>query len=547
MKIDQTFKNIKRLQQIGTVLATHGFQGVMTKLGLDGLIKFQKVSGEHGGLSMPERLRLAFEELGTTFVKLGQMLSIRPDLIPRDFVEEFKKLQDQVPPFGIEGVRRQIEKELEVTVEEAFAEFDPEPVGAASIAQAHKAVLADGGEVVVKVRRPGIHRQIETDLSILFSLANLLDRSFAQSAVINPLAIVDEFANVIRFELDFMREAQNIERFHRDFEGDGRVVIPEVVWGLTGRRVLTMGYIDGIPLKNVKELEEKGWDLRKLADVGMQTFLDMVFKHGFFHGDIHGGNILVLGEEKIGLIDFGIAGQLDERLLEDVASLLISLVSKDFRNAARHYLRISSSGQSSVSADAFARDIRRVIEPLMGLSLKQVNSPELLMNLAQIAQRHRLQVPQELLLLFRAIVTLDAIGRELDPDFDVLDSAGKFARTIIVNRYRPERLAVDLLTVLRDLADLGRDMPAQVKTILARAEDGGIGVDVRLRDRVALESLRREGLRIAGAVMLAGGGVTLAIVHASEDFGISGLIGLGLLIAGAAGLILTSRFMEKRR
>jgi len=536
MKLNQTFKNIKRLQHIVTVFVRHGFSQVVEEAGLDRLIKNRESINNKEKLSVPVRLRMCFEELGTTFVKLGQMLSIRPDLIPRDFVDEFVKLQDKVPPIDMLDIRRQIERELDTSLENVYPEFDEKCIGAASIAQVHRATLADGREVVVKVRRVGIANTIETDLSILFILANLLDRYFISMAVINPVAIVDEFARTIHEEMDFIHEAQNIKRFRDNFAESETVVIPDVVWEFTGKRVLTMQYLDGVPLNDVKTLKENGCDLKKLANIGVETFFKMVFEDGFFHGDIHGGNILVLADDKIGMIDFGLAGRLDDRLLEEIASLFIALVMRDFRAMSRSYLRMTILKRDSISPEALARDLQRIIEPIMGLELSKIDSSELMLNLAGIAQKHRLQVPQELLLLFRAIISLEAIGRELDPEFDAIAAASKFAKNVVIDRYRPERLLVDLVGVLRDLADLGRDMPSQLSGVLRQAESGNLGIDVKIREKETVKLFKREIWRITFAILTAGGAITLGMTQGSDSFGISGLIGVTTFLSGVSGL-----------
>ncbi len=546
MKINQAFKNIKRLQRIGTVLVAHGFGPFLDESGLLRFIPF--VGSKPGGqtASIPVGLRRSFEELGTTFVKLGQMLSIRPDLIPQEFIVEFRKLQDQLPPVDVNEIRAQVEKELDLPLEEAYDDFQPLPIGAASIAQVHRARLKDGTEVVVKVRRAGIREEVETDLSILFAVADILDRYWGERAPINPRAIVNEFASVVRRELDFIREAQNIERFFQNFEEDENVVIPTVFWPLTGRRVLTMSYLCGTPLREVEELRKQGRDLKRLARVGVETFFKMVFRHGFFHGDIHGGNVLVLDEGVIGIIDFGVVGRLDGRLLEDVASLFLSLVTRDFRALARQYLRIAADG-GNADPEELARELQSVIEPLLGLSLAKIDAGAVLMDLAGVAQRHRLQVPQDLLLLFRAITTLDAIGRELDPDFDVIEAASEFAGSIMVDRYKPERLLVDLVGAIRDLADLGRDMPGQLSGIMRQAERGKLGVGVHVHDRRTLSALKREGWRVSTAILAVGGALTLGLSQVSGSFGFAGFLGLLLLLGGGAGIVISNLLWNKER
>lgn len=534
MALNQTFKNIRRLQQIATVFASFGFAGIISEIGLDRLIMTRQQRSE-AGLSLPVRLRLAFEELGPSFVKLGQMLSLRPDLIPKEYANEFKKLQNEVAPAPLERILAQIKAEFDGPPDALFDSFNPVPIGAASIGQVHRATLSDGRAVVVKVQRPGVEQQVETDLSILFTIANLLDR-YGNMTVIDPVAIVDEFARSVRQELDFIHEAQNIETFRRNFRDDPEIVIPEVIWELTGKRVITMTYLDGVSLRQVEELKARGIDTRALGDLGLKTFLRMVFRDGFFHGDIHGGNLLAIEGQRLGLLDMGLAGRLDERLMQDVAGLFLALITRDYTALSRNYLRMATSKGEMVGVEAFARDLQRVLEPFLDLPLERINTADLLMNLADIAQRNRLQIPQDLLLLFRALISLESIGRELDPDFDPMAALSEFAKQIVIDRYAPDRLLMDLVVVLRDLADMGRDVPGQMATILHRMEEGKIGVDVRLRDETTLRALETQGWRIASAVTLAAGGVMIALANTADRLlSFTGFFGLMMVGFGSAG------------
>lgn len=336
-----------------------------------------------------------------------------------------------------------------------------------------------------------------------------------------------------------MREAQNISRFHKNFEEDPRVVIPKVCWECSGRRVLAMTYLKGVPLNDMERLKETGWDLKKFGRTGVDAFLKMVFVHGYFHGDIHGGNVLAMAEEQIGLIDFGVVGQLDRRLLEDASGLFIALVQRDWRAVARAYVRISSFAGDTAAIDRFARDLSDVLDPLMGLSLKQIDSARVLVQLLEVANRHHVRVPQDLLLLFRALASLDTIGRELDPDFDVVSAATPFAKDLLTDRFRPERLTIDLVSALRDLADMGRDLPAQMQNIVRRVDQGSLTIEARVKDPRMMQIVRREGWRVSSALLTGSGGVMLALTQAQESLGVGGWLGLTFVIAGLLGFWVT--------
>ena len=540
MKINRTFKNIKRLQEIATVFGTHGFSQVIEDVGLGRFVPTKDVDPDSKSRPAPTRLRMAFDELGPTFVKLGQMLALRPDLIPADFATEFKKLQDHARPLPFAEIKRQIEDEFECEPELLFGVIDEKPLGQASIAQVHRATLADGHEVVIKVRRTGIEAVIECDVSLLFTIAKLLDDYVPAVGVYNPVGIVNEFARVIRSELDFMQEAQHIELFRKNFAGSETVVIPEVFWDLTGNRVLTMSYLDGIPLSRIEAVREAGHDTRAIAEAGARAFLKMVFIDTYFHGDIHGGNVLVLKDGRLGFLDFGIVGHLDSRLLRDVATLFLAVLARDFRGVARTALNMSSStSEHHVSAEAFARDLEAVLEPLLGLALKDIQSAQVFEQLTTVARRHGLQIPQDLILLGRALGSLEGLARELDPDFNVFDKLGEYAGPVIAERYKPERLMGDLLSGLRELADLSRDLPGQVQSLLRNAEQGHFAVEVKLRDKALFAALRREGYRLTSAILLGGGAVAVAIAQTRESCGLSGALGTILILTGSLGFLLT--------
>lgn len=540
MKINRTFKNIKRLQEIATVFVAHGFSEIVEDVGLARFVPTKEVDPDSKSRSVPTRLRMAFDELGPTFVKLGQMLSLRPDLIPADIAAELKKLQDKAHPLPFSEIRKQIEDEFQCEPELLFGEIEEQPLGQASIAQVHRSTLPDGRVVVVKVRRTGIESVIECDLSLLFTIAKLLDDYVPAVSVYNPIAIVDEFARVIRAELDFMQEAQHIDRFRKNFEGSPTIEIPEVFWDLSGRQVLTMSYLDGLPLSRIEAIRAAGYDTRAIAEAGAQAFLKMVFIDSYFHGDIHGGNVLVLKDGRLGLLDFGVVGHLDSRLLRDVASLFLAILSRDFRTVARTTLSMSSgSSERHVSDEAFARDLEAVLEPLLGLALKDIQTGQVLDQLASVARRHGLQIPQDLMLLGRAMGSLEGLARELDPEFNVFEKLGEYAGPVIAERYKPERLMGDLVSGLRELADLSRDLPGQVQSLLRNAEQGHFAVEVKLRDKAVYAALRRESYRLTSAVLLSGGAISLAIAHTRENSGAVGILGIALILAGAIGFFIS--------
>src|SRR3990167_444395 len=341
-KVKKTYQNIQRLRNVTNVLIKHGFGSLVDQLNLQHyislgkrIITFKKYESEKEVHTIPERLRLAFEELGPTFIKLGQILSSRPDLIPQNFAEEFKKLQDKVPPFSASESKKHIEEELNVKTDEIFSSFNETPTAAASIAQVHNATLLTGERVIVKVQRPGLRQIMDSDISILFYLANLIERYLPHGKLYNPTGIVEEFSRTIRRELNFNLEGSNATKFKRYFEGDNTVYIPMVFWSYTTNDILTMERIDGIPIHEIKKLEDAGYNKKLIAKNGVNAFLKQILEFGLFYADPHPGNFLIMEGGRIGIVDFGIVGNIDDDMAESLANTFLSMVELDYDKIGR--------------------------------------------------------------------------------------------------------------------------------------------------------------------------------------------------------------------
>ncbi|MBI5442604.1 MAG: AarF/ABC1/UbiB kinase family protein [Deltaproteobacteria bacterium] len=545
----QTYRSIQRLREITLILSKHGFNQFLATTGLARFLplskRFKGRSGVVGDVPVPVQLRMALEDLGPAFVKLGQMLSTRPDLVPGPFVEEFRKLRDDVPPFPFAEVRRTISEELGFPPEQVFAAVDPQPLAAASIAQVHRARLSDGSRVVVKVQRPGIERTVSQDLSILYIVLSLAERYLLEGQDLNLRTIVDEFARIVRKELDFFLEASNTERFRKNFEGFEGITIPAVHWELTTKRLLVLEEIEGERMDSPDSLRARGIDPARLARLGARAFLEQVFEKGFFHGDLHGGNLLVTPDGKIALLDFGAVGYLSEETQECLGSLFLALLARDYPALADGYLRLGAVDET-VDLKRFQHDLRELVEPYFGRPLKDLRAGEILREGAQIALRHRIRIQPDLVLLARSILTIEGFARVLDPDFVILEEALPYARKLLLKRADPRRQARKLYRTVRDISEFTRSAPSQLTRIFQRMLEGKFAIDfVHQGYDKLLDELDRSSNRLAfsliisalivgsSLIVLSGKGPLLwhFPVFGILGFLIAGILGFGLAIA----------------
>lgn len=450
-----------------TVFAKNGFQNLAEKSDFSRALLARFIPSNVEGLSAPVRVRMSFEELGPTFVKLGQLLATRPDLVPKEFSDEFKKLQDQVPAVPFEKMRTVLENHFEQDLNKVFASVDPQTIGAASIAQVYRATLLSGEEVVIKVQRPQIESVIREDLDILYQLADWLYKYLPESRVYNPVGIVDVFAKTLDQEINFVVEANNIRRFDTNFANDPDIQIPRVYKQYTGRRVLVMEALPGIPLSQKSALEQEGIEPEVVLKRGLRAYLKMVFSDGLFHGDLHAGNVFILPDNKIGLIDFGVVGRLNRKTQTAIASMLVALAEEDYDRLAYLYVDLAPFNEK-VDVDQFARDLRDLIAPYFGLTLKNVNGGRMLLDSAGLAARHGLILPAELVLFFKSIVTIEGMARILMSDFDFLSYSLEFAAELVKSRTDPSRLLKEVSETTRDLNSLVAILPRQLKQLLRR-------------------------------------------------------------------------------
>lgn len=451
-------------------------------------------------------MRMSFEELGPTFVKLGQLLATRPDLIPLEFSEEFKKLHDQVAGVPFDDIERILTAHFGAPLTEVFMDFDKVPLAAASIAQVHKARLKDGSSVVVKVQRPGVDRLIQEDLQILRVLADLADRYLPEVRPYNPRGIVEEFGRSMEFETNFVVEANNIRRFQTNFANDPDIKIPHVYSQYTGRRVLVLEALDGIPMSHSSAFQQEGLDRETILRRGLRAYMKMVYSDGLFHGDLHAGNVLLMKDGRLGLIDFGIVGRLNRKTQSAIANMFLALAEEDYDRMAYVYVDLAPFTER-VDVDQFARDVRDLIAPYFGLTMKNINLGRLLMESTAVASRHGLMLPAELVVFFKSIVSLEGMGRMILRDFDFLAYSLEFAKDLVMVKVEPKRMFSDASVLARDMNSLVAFLPRQIKQVLRRLNDPDFHLQVRSHD---VERLRKSVDR--GAWLIFWGLIFAAII-----------------------------------
>lgn len=532
------------------MFAKHGFQDLAEKAKLGKFLTERFISSDLEGYSAPERMRMAFEKLGPTFVKLGQVLATRPDLVPAEFREEFKKLHDSAPTLDFNEIREVLDDHFGQDLNEVFREFDDEPLAAASIAQVHSAVLRNGDRVVVKVQRPGIDKIIDEDLSVLYTLAELLNRYVPEAKLFNPIGIVNEFFKALELETNFVVEANNLRRFQENFAEDLDVIIPEVYTELTGRKVLVMEMLDGIPLSHKHALDQEGIDPEEILKKGLRTYLRMVFIHGLFHGDLHAGNLFVLPNNKIGLIDFGVVGRLNDKTQSAIANMLLALSNEDYDRLAYLYVDLAPYTET-VDVDRFARELRDLIAPYHGLTSRHVNLGKLLMDSTGVAYSQGLALPSELIMFFKSIVTIEGMGRLISSDFDFLTAALEFADELLQERYQPKKLVTEATYAFSDLTSLIRFLPRQIKQFARKVNSPDYSMSVSIdqidRHRKSMEKASDIiflGL-VIGALLLSSSVVILAKADMPTFLGLPVISALGYGIAGFLGLVTFYNYIRR--
>ena len=506
LQLGHAVKGAKRLQQIVSVFARHGFEDVLIRMNLRRFVPsllLKRARSETLKKSTAHRLRESFEELGPTFVKLGQLLSTRSDLFPEEVIQEFTRLQDNVQPVPFEAISERIEEELGKSVYELFLTLDQKPLASASIAQVHRATLLNGETVVVKVQRPHIEEIIKTDVQLIAFLAKLIERTIPELRIIQPTVIVEEFFSALKLELDFRIEANNTEKMRSIFLDTPEIVIPKVFSEVSSERVLTLELLTGIQLNQVAKLDSAGIDRKALVRTSARAFFRSILIEGFFHGDLHGGNLFALSNNRLGIIDFGIVGRLSAIGRRRLAQMVVALIEEDYERLCEIYAEL---GQASASIDfeGFQREVRNTLSPYMGLSLKEMNVGKILSESTRIATRYSVRVPGEWMLVFKAIITTEGMGRSLDPDFDLLEMSDDLLNDLVRSQYSPQELWRELSWFSRDTIALIQQLPKQLRWMLRRLTANDFAIEIRIPEIAALHESWEEVERKKNATYFIG-------------------------------------------
>src|SRR5689334_14954871 len=537
-------RNLGRISEIAQVAVRHGFGYFFETHRLTDLLPGRpKIDPEAASPSERGRhLREMLDELGPTFVKFGQLLSTRPDVVPPDIVLELQKLQDDVRPVPYEDVERVIREELELSVEQLFTEFDPTPIAAASIGQVHRAMLPNGRRVAVKIQRPNAPRQVEADLALMYQAARLVRERVKALEFIDPRQLVDEFARSIRQELDYRLEARNAEAFHHDFSGHPHVHIPRVYWSYTRTRVLTLELLEGFQLADLPldawQIEER----RRLAYLLTEAWMTMIFRNGFFHGDPHPANVFVLHDaEHIGLVDFGQVGKLTDEDMSKLTRLFIDAANERIEQLPRRLAELGVRYPKE-REEEFIAELREMYYRYYGVSLSEIDPLQVIREAFQLIYRLNLRLPTPFVLLDKAIATLGSVGIDLYPDFNVFEVARPYARSLMLERYSPQRMLTRGQAEALELARIARDMPYQVHDFLEEIRDGQI--EVGFVHKGLDEFMRKLDVafnRLVIALVVVGGliGSSLIGIFSTKGpliAGVNFLSFVGFVLSGGLGL-----------
>ncbi|MCX9081994.1 MAG: AarF/ABC1/UbiB kinase family protein [Candidatus Methanoperedens sp.] len=492
-------------------------------------------------LSEALRLRLALEELGPTFIKFGQILSTRHDLLPKEYIMELEKLQDNVPPFEFSEAKKVIEREFEEKIEDIFRTFNPEQIAAASIGQVYRATLYQGEEVVIKVMRPGIETIIETDIAILMGMARFAQKHLKESKFFNPVGFMDEFSRIIRHEIDYTHEAQNAERFYSNFQGSETVNIPRMYWEYSTKHVLCQEFSEGIRISDIQKLEAAGLDKKKISTYLANAYLKMIFEDGFYHADPHPGNILVSPEGKIIFLDFGMAGHIDPTLRENLTNLIMAIQFDDIDFLIEALTDLGLISDVGSESQILRVKLEELLNKYYSLSSKFIDPTAFLRDIIDIFARTKGRIPTNLMLLSKTLVIRDEISRNLDPDHNFGEMTGPYVKKMLEDRTKTSHILKSARKTVIDLVNLIKHLPRRMNHLLNKAEKGTLKLEL---EHLGLDGLVEEldiisnrlSFSMIIAALIVGSSLIIQTRMSPSLFGVPLLGILGFLIAGFLGL-----------
>ncbi|MGV7118525.1 AarF/ABC1/UbiB kinase family protein [Paenibacillus sp. KACC 21273] len=494
-----------RYREIAMALMRHGFGYMVEELGLHQMlaIPLRLARREvHGIRTLGERIRLVLEELGPTFVKLGQLASTRSDLLPENIIKELTKLQEQVPPFPATEARKIIELELGLPIEEVFESFEDVPVAAASIGQVHLGTLHSGEKVAIKVQRPGVSRIVNRDLEILRDLTGLIKKHMEWASQYQLEEIVEEFAKSMREELDYSVEGRNMERIASQFERDRNIHIPVTYWNYTSARVLTMEYIDGIALGKREEIIEQGLDLGNVAQHLVDSMLQQIFIDGFFHADPHPGNLLALRDGRIAFLDFGLMGRLSSEMKSHLTALIIALLRKNTDSMIRAVMRLGFVPED-VNMSALRSDFERMREQYYDVPFSRINLGSALNEMFDVVRRYRIGIPPDLTLLGKSLITLEGVIERLDPSLSILSMAEPFGRKLLRDKYAPNKVRQRITDGALHAVEMLTDLPRQASELSRMIRTGKMRIEVSVPEvKDMMQKMDQISNRLAFSIVL---------------------------------------------
>jgi ubiquinone biosynthesis protein len=532
-----TMRDLPRLHEITSVLIRHGLGDIVQRIGVSGVLERAGqmlqwgASKESAGREPAERLRLAFQELGPTFIKLGQLLATRVDLFPPEWIREFERLHSGVTPEPFDALLPGITAALGRSPFEVFVDLDTHPDGSASIAQVHRARLRDGTQVVLKIRRPGIENKVHADLRLLGHLASLVESEFAEARRYQPLEIVAQFRRSLERELDFTIEATNIERFAKNFAGDPFIVIPRIYPEWTSETLLVQEHIDGIPGTNLAAVEAAGLDKRVLAARGAEAILHMILVDGFFHADPHPGNVFYLPGNRLALVDFGMVGRLAPRRRREVVDLLAGLAQMEEEPMLD--VLLDWAGDAYVDESKLSTDVNELVFEYDGVPLRSIRIGELIRRFSSIVREHSIVLPADLTLMFKALITLEGLGRQYDPEIHIVEHLAPLLRQVLRERYYPDQLLKRGRSTLEEIFSAVGSVPRDIGRLVRDARRGKVRIDLDIRRLESVgdqldKTLDRATMGIMTASVVIGSSIVMTVTGGPTFLGIPVVLVMGL-------------------